>query len=147
MVRKLGSDPNFSECVILIGLPASGKTTLYREKFAATHRHISKDAMPNVRNKAARQRQMIAAALAERVPFVVDNTNPTRADRAAIIEQAKAAGARVAGYFLNVTMREAVARNHAREGKARVPDVAIFTAAKKLEPPSLDEGFDELHVR
>ena len=132
------------ECVILIGLPASGKTTLYRQRFAKTHRHISKDLMPNVRSKGARQRELIAKALANGVSFVVDNTNATRADRAAIIRQAKEGGARVIGCFLEIGTREAVARNREREGKARVPDVAIFTCAKKLEPPLLEEGFDEI---
>ena len=40
---------------------------------------------------------------------------------------------------------EAVARNERRDGKARVPKVAIFTAAKRLAPPQMEEGFDELH--
>jgi len=31
-----------------------------------------------------------------------------------------------------------------REGKARVPDVAIYATAKKLVAPSIEEGFDEL---
>jgi predicted kinase len=33
--------------VILIGLPAAGKTTFYREKFHATHDHVSKDLLRN----------------------------------------------------------------------------------------------------
>jgi predicted kinase len=136
--------PATPECVILIGLPAAGKSTLFKEKYAATHRHISKDLMPNVRNRVKRQQELIAAALADGVSFVIDNTNASRAERAAIIAQVKAAGARVTGCFLEITTREAVARNRAREGKARVPDVAIFTVAKKLEPPSEDEGFDEI---
>ena len=37
-------------------------------------------------------------------------------------------------------------RNRQREGKGRVPDVAIFTTRKKLVPPTLDEGFDEVRV-
>jgi hypothetical protein len=43
-------------------------------------------------------------------------------------------------------VKTAVARNRLREGKARVPDVAIFVTAKKLVPPSFDEGFDEVRV-
>ena len=42
-------------------------------------------------------------------------------------------------------MRECLARNARREGKARVPDVAIFATAKMLVPPSREEGFDELY--
>ena len=43
-------------------------------------------------------------------------------------------------------VKTAVARNRQREGKARVPDVAIFTTAKKLRPPTFQEGFDEVRV-
>jgi len=39
-----------------------------------------------------------------------------------------------------------LARNRQREGKARVPDAALFVTRKKLAPPSYDEGFDEIHV-
>jgi tRNA uridine 5-carbamoylmethylation protein Kti12 len=35
-----------AECVIFVGLPASGKTTFHQQRFAATHRHISKDQSP-----------------------------------------------------------------------------------------------------
>jgi hypothetical protein len=34
------------ECVILIGLPASGKTTFFMRYFGATHRHVSQDLWP-----------------------------------------------------------------------------------------------------
>ena len=34
--------------------------------------------------------------------------------------------------------------NEMREGKARVPDVVIYSTAKKLVAPSIEEGFDEL---
>ncbi len=37
-------------------------------------------------------------------------------------------------------------RNRQRQGKERVPDVAIFTTQKKLVPPALEEGFDEVRV-
>ena len=36
-------------------------------------------------------------------------------------------------------------RNAKREGKARVPDVAIVATSRKLEYPSYNEGFDELY--
>jgi hypothetical protein len=52
----------------------------------------------------------------------------------------------VIGYYLETSTREAVARNERREGKAKVPKVAIFTSAKRLVPPARDEGFDELHT-
>jgi predicted kinase len=133
------------ECVIFAGLPASGKTTFYQQRFAATHRHISKDNWPNATRKEARQAALIRQALGAGASVVVDNTNPSRADRGAIIALARAAAARVIGYYFDASTRAAVGRNRGREGSARVPDVAIFTAAKRMVAPAMDEGFDELY--
>ena len=132
------------ECVILIGLPGAGKSTFFRSRFP-TYTHVSKDAFPrHARDKQARQDATIRASLSAGVSVVVDNTNVTAADRAAIIAIAREVGARIVGYYLEVTTREAVVRNERREGRAKVPKVAIFTCAKKLVPPALEEGFDEL---
>jgi predicted kinase len=75
---------------------------------------------------------------------VIDNTNPTKAERARIIQVARDRGARVIGYFFDISTRAAVARNANRTGRGKVPNVAIFTAAKRLQRPGLAEGFDEL---
>ena len=50
------------------------------------------------------------------------------------------------GYFLDTARWECLARNRRREGRARVPDVAVHVAASRLQPPSREEGFDELYV-
>jgi predicted kinase len=133
------------DCVIFVGLPASGKTTFYEQRFAETHRHISKDNWPNAARKDVRQAQLIRSALSAGVPVVIDNTNPAVADRAGIIEIARQFNARVIGYHFTATTREAVGRNRGREGRQRVPDVAIFATAKRLAVPGPDEGFDELY--
>ena len=133
------------ECVILVGLPAAGKSTFYQQRFAATHRHISKDHWPNAARKDERQAQLIRSALRAGAPVVIDNTNAAPADRAAIIALAREFGARIVGYYFTATTREAVGRNRGREGKQRVPDVAIFTTAKRMVAPTRAEGFDELH--
>lgn len=134
------------ECVILVGLPGAGKSTFARAAFPG-HVYISKDAFPHgARDKQARQDASLRAALAAGQSTIVDNTNVTVAERAAIIAIARAFGARTRGYFLDVPVREAIARNETREGRAKVPKVAIFTSAKRLVPPSLAEGFDELET-
>lgn len=134
------------ELVIFAGLPAAGKSTYYREHFVATHVHVSKDLMPNAARRDEKQLKLVAEALAAGKSVVVDNTNPTIASRAQLIVMGRYYGARVIAYFFECPVRACVMRNRNREGKARVPDVAIFTTAKKLVPPSADEGFDEVHV-
>jgi predicted kinase len=132
------------ECVIFVGLPGAGKSSLYRERFAATHVHVSKDLWPNATNRDKRQAELIAESLGNGRSVVIDNTNPTVAERAKIIALARPRGARVIGYYFDVNTRTAVARNAERIGPGKVPNVAIFTTAKRLRPPTIAEGFDEL---
>ena len=132
--------------MIFVGLPASGKTTFYQRRFAATHQHISKDLWPKTSNKDRRQAELMRLALSQGQSVVIDNTNPALADRAPVIALARQFGARVIGYYFTATTREAIGRNRGREGQARVPDVAIFTRAKRMAKPLLEEGFDELYA-
>ena len=131
--------------MILIGLPASGKTTFYQQRFAATHRHISKDLWPSAPRKDERQAQLVRSALRAGASVVIDNTNPALSDRASIVALAREFNARIVGYHFTATTREAVGRNRGREGKQRVPDVAIFATAKRMAAPTRAEGFDELY--
>jgi predicted kinase len=133
------------ECAILVGLPGSGKTTFYRARLAATHVHVSKDELPRGANKVRRQQEALEAALARGESVAVDNTNPTVADRAPIIAAARACGAAVVCYVFESDPRASLARNATREGRAKVPPVAIFAIAKRLQPPTRAEGFDAIH--
>jgi len=132
------------ELVIFVGLQASGKSTFFRERFAVTHEHISKDLFPNNRNRNRRQTRLIEAALESGRSVVVDNTNPAPSDRESLVEIGRKFGAGIVGYFFESAVRECLARNARREGALRVPDVAVYATAKKLVPPSRAEGFDEL---
>ena len=134
------------ELILFVGMQGAGKSTYYRAHLAATHVHVSKDLMPSAHNRDAKQRDMIVKALAAGRSVAVDNTNPTPAVRAPLIELGKAHGARVVAYYFEVPVKTAVARNRLREGKARVPDVAIFVTAKKIVPPTFAEGFDEVRA-
>ena len=131
-----------------MGLQASGKSTFFRERFAESHQHVSKDLFPHNRNKNRRQEHLLRAALSAGRCVVVDNTNPTLEDRRALIGLGGKYGARIVGYYFDASVRECIRRNEIREGKARVPDVAIYATAKKLVAPSIEEGFDAvLRVR
>jgi predicted kinase len=132
------------ELVVFAGLQASGKSAFFRERFAATHEHVSKDLFRNNKDPNRRQAQLIEAALRAGSSVVVDNTNPTVEDRRALIELGRRFGARIVGHYFDSTVRQCTERNRLRAGKARVPDVAIYATAKKLVPPSYSEGFDRL---
>ncbi|MBK9036543.1 MAG: AAA family ATPase [Myxococcales bacterium] len=129
------------ELVILTGLQAAGKSTFCRERLAATHEVVSKDAWPNARNRERRQRQLIAAALAAGRSVVVDNTNPSPVERGPLIELGRAHGARVVSYWFPLAVAEALVRNAG--GGARVPDLGVLSVAKRLVAPGAAEGFDQ----
>lgn len=132
------------DAVIFVGLQASGKSTFYKERFFDTHVRINLD-MLKTRN---RESLLLRACLEAQQPFVVDNTNVTAAERAVYITAAQAAGFRVVGYYFDTTVSAAIGRNNKRAGKARIPAQAIGGTARRLQPPTLAEGFAVLyHVR
>lgn len=91
-----------------------------------------------------RENQFLSLCLATHSQFVVDNTNPTIAEREVYIRLAKEKKYRVIGYFFNSSVSAALARNKLREGKERIKDIGIVSCYKKLVLPTLAEGFDEL---
>jgi predicted kinase len=126
------------EAVILCGLQASGKTTLYRDRFLETHVRISMDLL----RTRARERAFVETCLDTRMSFVVDNTNPTVAERARYVQPAREAGFTCVGYLVDVDFATARARNAARPRV--VPMVGLGDVAKRLVTPTPEEGFDAL---
>jgi predicted kinase len=133
------------ELVLFIGLQGSGKSSFYRERFSGAHVLVSKDLWPHARRRDARQQRLISEALAAGRSVVVDNTNPTVEGRAPLIALGKAHGARVVGYSFESSIEDCLARNARREGRARVPEVALYATRKVLRWPSPAEGFDALY--
>ena len=135
------------ELIILIGLQASGKSTFYRTRFADTHAHVSKDLLNSSKsqNKNQKQAERIELAFQEQRPVVVDNTNVTVQDRQLLIDIGRSYDATIIGYYFEPDVSGSRTRNRQREGKAQVPEQAIFITAHKLESPSYAEGFDTLY--
>lgn len=135
------------EMIILMGLQASGKSTFYHTHFAATHEHVSKDLLRRSKNKNKDQMQAerIERAFQEQRSVVVDNTNATIQDRLPLIDLGRRYGAKITGYYFQPEVSSSRKRNIQREGKAQVPDIAIFITANKFTPPSYAEGFDTLY--
>lgn len=131
-----------AEAIIFVGLQGSGKTTYFKNHFAASHEHISRDIQQTAEREAASRRECIRLGR----PFVLDNTNASRAGRAPYIKEAKAAGFEVLCYFFDTPVRTAIGRNNHRKDKKPIPVPAILRTAKRLEPPSLEEGMDEIRI-
>jgi predicted kinase len=130
------------EAIIFVGVQGAGKTTFYLERFFASHLRLSLD-MLRTRH---RERLLLAACIEAKQPFVVDNTNPTAEERARYIALAREAGFGVVGYYFDLPVGVCIARNAARQGKQRVPVPAIYGTRKRLQPPSLAEGFQALYT-
>jgi predicted kinase len=134
------------EVVVMVGLQGSGKTTWVAEHLAGTHIVVSKDHWPNARRRQRRQERLLEELLAAGRDIVVDNTNPTPAERASIIAAARRHGAAVRAVYLDVPLEVCQDRNAARSGRAAVPLVGMFATAKRLVPPTTAEGFDGVDV-
>jgi predicted kinase len=130
------------EVVILIGVQASGKSSFYLSKFFNTHIRINLD-MLKTRH---REKLIFDACLAAKQSVVIDNTNPTRQDRARYIEPAKSHAFPISGYYMMTSPEDCLERNESRADNLAVPEQAIRATWKRMEKPRLDEGFDELYA-
>ena len=117
------------EVIVLCGVQGSGKTTLYRDRFIDTHVHVSLDLL----NSRAREAALVAECLEERRPFVVDNTNPTAADRARYVDPARLADFKIVAYLVEGDWTS-----------AHVGPAKVAATARRLVRPVPEEGFDEL---
>lgn len=127
--------------MIFCGIPASGKSSFFKERFADTHVRINLD-MLRTRNREKRLFNLCLEL--QQAACVIDNTNPAAADRARYIEPAREAGFQIVGFYFESKIAEALERNSARRDSA-IPELGVLAIYNKLELPSFDEGFDELN--
>jgi predicted kinase len=139
--------------LVLVGLPASGKSTWARENGITA---ISSDALRELLADDATDQTIhrevfrhVRALLRTRIAIgractAVDATNLTPRERRPYIEIARKLGARVEAVVFDTPLEECLKRNRAR---ARVvPEAAMQTMAAKLRRPSTGEGFARIRV-
>jgi predicted kinase len=129
------------EAILFIGIQAVGKSTFYKECFFTTHVRINL----NMLKTRPREMLLLQACLAAKQPFVVDNTNVLKRERARYIELARPAGFRIVGYYFQSRLQDALQRNRQRTGKANIPEKGVIAKHQHLEIPTYAEGFDQLY--
>lgn len=129
------------EAIILIGIQATGKSTFYQERFAATHVRVNLDTLKTRR----REDRLLEHCIQSKQSFVVENTNVLARECAKYIQLAKAGGCTITGYFFESHLEDALRRNQQRQGKALIPEKGILAKYRILQPPRYKEGFERLY--
>ena len=129
------------ELMVFAGVQGSGKSTFYARRFIDTHIRLNLD-MLKTRN---RESILFEACLAAKQPTVIDNTNPTIAERARYIVPARAARFRVVGYYFQSSVEECKRRNALRPDGRAVPLSGLLGTYTRLVRPTPAEGFDQLY--
>jgi hypothetical protein len=140
-----------AEVVVILGMPAAGKSTLSEAYVARGYARLNRDDRGGSLLDLARA---LDDQLADQpgVPVVVDNTYATRASRAPVIEVARSHGIAVRCISVVTTIEQAQAhaarRVLERCGSFDATAVANeirpgvqFRYRRDFEPPALDEGF------
>lgn len=144
-----------NDMIILIGLPASGKST-WAERYATNRKFtvlISSDSIrEELYGDEATQgdnnkifslvRERAEEALKEGKDVVIDATNMTIKDRSAYFDIAKTYDATVTGILFDTPVEECKRRNSKRDRV--VPDFVYDKMLNRYEEPKLSEGFTML---
>lgn len=147
------------EIVVVLGYPASGKSTYASENFAS-HRRINRDTLGGTLEELLPKAEI---ALGQNAPVVMDNTYVTRESRAGVIALAKRLGLPVRCVWMSTSIEDAqcnaVARMVSKHGKLLTPEEikkasrkdpntfgpgVLFKYRKAFEDPSADEGWSTI---
>lgn len=124
----------------MMGLQGAGKSTFCKDRLFFSHLRINLDMLKTRR----RERRILQVCLETQQPFVVDNTNPTRAEREIYLRSAKAAGFLTVGYYFQSRLEDCKRRNDQRPPSQQVPLQGLLGTAGRMELPTRAEGFDAL---
>ena len=134
------------EMVILMGCPASGKSSFFKRHFEkAGYVHVNRDTL----STPAKCLKVAKEALDGGSSVVIDNTNPSKFARAEYLKLAKASKVPSRLFHLETPRDTAHHLNYVRQNRTqgkvrRIPDVAYNSYYKNFEAPSKAEGFDDV---
>lgn len=139
---------------VMVGIPGSGKST-YAKKLEANgavwvsldvirDNQVAKSGTRNEKKVFSEGLRQMKKALEDGKDVICDSTNVYPEKREKYLKEAKKYNAKCVAFFINTDKKTCLERNSLREGNAKVPAIAIHSLAKKLVPPTIEEGFDEV---
>lgn len=156
-----------SELILMCGIPASGKSTMIKqevEKLHSNYRIISRDAIrfsmvSSDEDYFSRETEVfdrfikqINNALSFEIEHIyVDATHVSKGSRHKVLSKLTIPpGVNLRVVVMTIPVHVALNRNANRQGRARVPDIAVRRMFKGFEMPQLDEfeeyGFNKVSI-
>lgn len=136
----INSKQNFLTMILLVGYPASGKTTYAKQVLEPKGFHrISRDDLGTMAKCLKQARQLLGSDK----DVVIDNLNASQSDRKQWMDLANETGAQTIVIYFSCPMSRAISQNENRERK--VPAVVFYTFRKRFELPSLEEKIDNIY--
>lgn len=135
------------ELIIMVGYPASGKTTFVNEHLMPHgYLHINRDSLGSWQKCVSACKDALSRAKS----VVIDNTSPTAEVRKRYVDCAKQAKIPARCFVFNVSYEHALHNNKIREltntdnSYKHVGHLAFVKYKSSYEEPSCDEGFEEI---
>lgn len=139
-----------SKVIVLVGIPASGKSTLVKNSYP-DYQRISQDVLGN----RMECENLAEVYLAAGTDIIIDRCNHTKKQRKNWIKRAKKYNAeKITCIYLKTDVQLCIERIKNRKGHESIPDLMpeedkvkiINRFFKEFQEPSLEEGFTEVIV-
>lgn len=146
IIESNSNDPSKVTFIMMIGPPASGKSTFCKKyllpMLSSNTTYINQDTL-KTKNKCI---DATTKNLIKMSNIVIDNTNPSKKIRHEYLELPNRSKVRIIGVWFNISKKVSQHNNtyRGRLNQRQVPNLAIAMYYSKFEPPTLDEGFDDI---
>lgn len=149
-IHKFNYKISVKEMIILVGLPASGKSSLSKKL-------VRDNYLSNTNNIQIINQDMLKTLdkclvetnkyLSNNINIIIDRTNPTIKDRKKFIDLAKKYNYKLTCIIININKDLALHNNYYRAYKNKtelIPNIVYNSFIKYYEQPSKLEGFDNI---
>lgn len=130
------------ELVIMMGYPASGKSTYSGNHFGGLDNYTILHG--DILKTEAKLKKALKIAIDSGKSVVIDATNPSKGKRSVFIDIAKGKGLYIRIIHIATFIEESMMRNNDRGDETRVPKIVYYVYRKKYEEPSTDEGVNDV---